>query len=270
VYQIGLFSRINHITTKTLRHYDEIGLLKPDHVDYITGYRYYTNEQLPRLHQILALKQLGLTLNEIKKVIENPLSIEVFLQLKERELTAQLERGSQRLKEVKTWINYVKGEKNMEYSPIIKELPRVIVASMRTIVPSYDTYFDIVPKMGEEMKRQGAVCQENPEYCFTIYHDGEYKESDIDVEVCEAVIKACKDSEMVQYKTVNREETAACVLHKGPYKTLRDAYVFLFTWIKENHYEITENPRESYIDGIWNKENENDWLTELQIPVRKK
>lgn len=270
MYQIGLFSKINRITTKTLRHYDEIGLLKPDHVDYLTGYRYYTSEQLPRLHQILALKQLGLSLNEIKKVIENPISIEVFLRLKERELTLELEKGTQRLNEVKTWINHVKGEKSMEYSPIIKELHSVIVASMRTIVPSYNTYFNIVPKMGEEMKRQGAVCQKKPEYCFTIYHDGEYKEKDIDVEVCEAVIKTCKDSEMVQYKTMDAVRTAACVLHKGPYQTIRDAYGFLFTWIKENQYDISGNPRESYIDGIWNKKSENDWLTELQIPVRKK
>ena len=268
MYQIGLFSKINHITTKTLRHYDEIGLLKPNHVDYITGYRYYTSDQLPRLHQILALKQLGLSLDAIKKIIENPMSIEVFLQLKERELTLEIEKGSQRLKEVKTWINHVKGEENMNYSPIIKELPKVIVASMRTTVTSYDTYFDIVPKMGEEMKRQGAVCQENPEYCFTIYHDGEYKETNIDVEVCEAVHKACEDSDMVKYKTMAAVKTAACVLHKGPYKTIREAYAFLYGWIKENNYEIDGNPRESYIDGIWNKESENDWLTELQVPMK--
>jgi DNA-binding transcriptional MerR regulator len=270
VYQIGLFSKINHITTKTLRHYDEIGLLKPDHVDYITGYRFYTSEQLPRLHQILALKQLGLSLNEIKEIIENPVSIEVFLKLKERELKEELLREKQRLKEVRTWIKRIKGEKDMSYSPIMKELPQVIVASMRTTVPSYNTYFDIVPKMGEEMKRQGAVCQENPEYCFTIYHDGEYKETDIDVEVCEAVHKACEDSEMVKYKTMHTVKTAACVLHKGPYKSIRDAYIFLFRWIKDNNYEIDGNPRESYIDGIWNKDDENEWLTELQIPVRQK
>lgn len=270
MYQIGLFSKINHITTKTLRHYDEIGLLKPDSVDYLTGYRYYTTDQLPRLHQILALKQLGLSLNEIKEIIENPLSMEVFLKLKERELKEDIAIKTQRLVEVQSWINNLKGEKNMKYSPIIKELPGVIAASMRTIVPTYDTYFDIVPKMGVEMGRQGAVVQDNPAYCFTIYHDGEYKEEDIDVEVCEAVLKPCKDSSMVQYKSIKSVKSAACILHKGPYKTLREAYVFLFTWIKDNNYEIEGKPRESYIDGIWNKDDEREWLTELQIPVIKK
>ena len=270
MYQIGLFSKINHITTKTLRHYDEIGLLKPDSVDYITGYRYYTSEQLPLLHQILALKKLGLSLNEIKEVIQNPLRIEVFLKLKERELEEELKKEKQRLNEVRTWINMVKGEHNMNYSPIIKELPGVIVASMRTTVTSYDTYFEIVPKMGEEMGRQGAVIEENPNYCFTIYHDGEYKERDIDVEVCEAVKKTCNDSPMVQYKKLDKIKTAACVLHRGPYKSIREAYAFLFTWIKENNYTVDGNPRESYIDGIWNKEDEEEWLTELQVPIRAK
>ncbi len=269
MYQIGLFSKINHITTKTLRHYDEIGLLKPDHVDYITGYRYYTSEQLPRLHQILSLKQLGLSLNEIKEILENPLSAEVFLKLKERELEKHIEKELHRLHEVRTWMNYIRGDKNMNYAPIVKELPRVNVASMRSTIASYGAYFDIVPKMGEEMNRQGALVQENPAYCFTIYHDGEYKEKDIDVEICEAVREVYENSEMVQYKIISKVKTAACVLHKGPYSKIREAYIFIFTWIMENGYEVDGNPRESYIDGIWNKENETEWLTELQVPVKR-
>ncbi len=269
MYQIGLFSKINHITTKTLRHYDEIGLLKPKHVDYITNYRYYTNDQLPKLHQILALKQLGMSLNEIKEIIENPVTIEIFLKTKERELAKSIENETRRLKEVKTWIKSLKGENPMNYSPIIKKLPHVIVASMRTIVPGYDSYFDIAPKMGEEMKKQGAVCCLDPEYCFTIYHDGEYKEQDIDVEICEAVVKPCDDSEKIKYKEIKSVPSAACVLHKGPYSTIREAYAFIFKWIKESNYEVIDNPRESYIDGIWNKDDENEWLTELQIPVKQ-
>ncbi len=61
----------------------------------------------------------------------------------------------------------------MSYEVVIKELPEVIVASMREVIPSYDTYFDIVPKKGEYMKSVGAKCLE-PFYCFTIYHDGEF------------------------------------------------------------------------------------------------
>jgi len=268
VYQIGLFSRINHITTKTLRHYDEIGLLKPDHVDSLTGYRYYTSEQLPKLHRILALRKIGLSLNEIKVIIEQPETVEVFLKMKTRELREEADAIERKQKEIESWIKHLNGDNTMEYTPLIKSLPAVIVASMRTRLPSYNTYFEIMPQMGEEMGRQGAVTQKDPEYCFTIYHDGEYKEEDIDVEVCEAVVKACEDSDMVQYKRVEKVEKAACVLHKGPYSTIRNAYAFLYTWIKENNYEPAGLPRESYIDGIWNKEDEEEWLTELQVPIK--
>ena len=268
MYLIGLFSKINRVTAKTLRHYDEIGLLKPEHVDGETGYRYYTSAQLPVLHRILALKQLGLTLEEIRRVIADPSSVEILLEMKSRELEASIRRERRQLNEVGRWLANLKGENAMQYTVLVKDLPEVIVASMRTTVPSYDTYFDIVPKMGDEMRRQGAVCR-TPAYCFTIYHDGEYKDRDIDVEVCEAVQKVCADSEMVKYKTVEGVPEAACVLHKGPYSTLREAYLFVFSWIGENGYTIAGNPRESYIDGIWNKDSKEEWLTEVQVPIKR-
>lgn len=266
MYQIGLFSRINHITTKTLRHWDQIGLLKPASVDEVTAYRYYTSDQLPRLHKILALRQLGLSLTDIKEVIENPVSIELLLKAKKLELHQLIKEQHHRLGQVNSWLDVIRGDKTMNYSVILKSLPGVMAATMRTRVPTYDTYFDVVPKMGEEMKRQGAVCAE-PAYCFTIYHDGEYREKDIDVEVCEAVVKSCEDSEMVQYKRIDAVTFAACILHQGAYSTIGQAYAFAFNWIKANGYEPAGPPRESYIDGIWNKDDESEWLTELQIPV---
>lgn len=86
MYSIGVFSQVNKVTTKTLRHYDEIGLLKPEHVDKFTGYRYYTSNQLPIMHKILTLKQMGLSLTEIKECLDNPSTIEMYLKLKEREI----------------------------------------------------------------------------------------------------------------------------------------------------------------------------------------
>src|SRR5258708_3344144 len=67
--KIGEFSRLSQVTIKTLHHYDEIGLLKPAQVDPFTDYRYYTVDQLPRLHSIMALKELGLSLEEIARLL---------------------------------------------------------------------------------------------------------------------------------------------------------------------------------------------------------
>lgn len=267
MFQIGIFSKMNHITAKTLRHYDEIGLLKPAYVDDFTGYRFYSTEQLPRLHKIIALKQMGLSLIQIQSLIDEPSGIEVYLQLREKEIKEKLAAANDQLSQVKSYQKRLRGEFSMKYEPIIKSLPECIVASMRRIAPSYDSYFDFIPKMGDEMRRQGAVCAA-PAYCFNMYHDMEYKEKDIDVEVCEAVVDYCEDSEMVKYKKIDKVEKALCLLHKGPYSTLPEAYAFAMNWIQDNAYTLSGEPRESYIDGIWNKDSEEEWLTELQLPIR--
>ena len=64
--------------------------------------------------------------------------------------------------------------------------------------------------------------------------------------------------------------TALSVMHKGSYRELGKAYGYAYKWIEENNYRVIDNPRENYIDGIWNKEDESEWLTELQIPIEKK
>ena len=66
------------------------------------------------------------------------------------------------------------------------------------------------------------------------------------------------------------EIQAACIFHKGSYDKLSVSYKILLSYIEENGYEIAEPIRERYIDGMWNKESEDEWLTEIQIPIRKK
>ena len=89
MFRIGDFSRIGRITIRTLRYYDEIGLLKPVKADELTGYRYYSINQLPRLQRIVLLKSLGLSLDDIQDLLENDLpanQIRRLLQVKETEI----------------------------------------------------------------------------------------------------------------------------------------------------------------------------------------
>jgi DNA-binding transcriptional MerR regulator len=265
LYKIGLFSEMNKVTIKTLRHYDEIGLLKPASIDEFTGYRYYTSEQLPIIHEILALRQMGFSLEEIGK-IQGGETVESALIKKKSELLKKISEYTMKLSQVEYYLHH----KNTagEYNVVLKELPEVIVASMRTIIPDYNALFDIIPPMGREMERLGCVCSV-PEYCFNIYHDGEYKEKDVDVEVCEAVTEKKEDSDMLSFKVIPKVGTAACVLHKGSYNDFPKAYGALLQWMDENGFELIDKPRESYIDGVWNKDSEDEWLTEIQFPVKK-
>lgn len=267
MFSIGMFSKINKVTTKTLRYYEEMGLLEPEYIDKFTRYRYYTTNQIPKLHKIINLKQMGLSLNEIKEVINNPSEAEEILISKEREVMNVIKNQQYRLLKLRSYLGNLKGEENMK-DIIIKELPKVKIASMRKIIKNYEELFQISTDMvSKEMKRLGCVYAE-PNYCFNVYHDGEYKESNIDVEICEAVTELKKDTDIFKFKEIDRVPMAVCILHKGAYSNLRESYLYAFKWIEENKYEVIDNPRESYIDGIWNKENEEDWLTEIQIPVK--
>ncbi len=81
MFKIGDFSRLTRVTVKALRHYDRLGLLKPDHIDATSGYRYYTAAQLPRLERLLALKELGFALEQVGRLLDADLSAGQLRQL---------------------------------------------------------------------------------------------------------------------------------------------------------------------------------------------
>jgi DNA-binding transcriptional MerR regulator len=98
--KIGEFSQLAQVTVKTLHHYDEIGLLKPAHIDTFTKYRYYTLEQLPRVHRIMALKDLGLSLEQISLMLREEMpndQIRGMLRLKQAEAQQQMRDVQQQL-----------------------------------------------------------------------------------------------------------------------------------------------------------------------------
>ncbi|CUP26410.1 MerR family transcriptional regulator [Clostridium disporicum] len=141
MFSIGVFSKINKVTTKTLRYYEDVGLLKPGYVDEVTKYRYYTTEQLPKLHEIITLKQMGLSINEIKKVIDEPKEIENILVSKEKEILDIIKEEEYKLLRLRSYISNLKGDKGMK-NIIMKSLPKVKVASMRRIVNSYNEFLE--------------------------------------------------------------------------------------------------------------------------------
>jgi DNA-binding transcriptional MerR regulator len=266
--KIGDFSKLSRVTVKALRHYDEIGLLCPDYVNPENGYRYYSHGKLAAVSRIQELKKTGLHLEEIRLLVNGGLNGQEIINLlkKRREsLVKVILNEKEKLFKIDRFIHRVIKENIME-KVIIKELPEVIVASMRTQIPSYQSLFQVVPEMGKKMEKHGAVCRK-PEYCFNIYHDGECRDRDIDVEICEAVEAYCENMDGVAYKKIDGVPAAATLLHRGDYDSLGTSYAQLLDWMELNGYKQSDNPRECYIDGIWNCETSDDWLTEIQIPV---
>lgn len=268
MYRIGEFSKMSKTTIKALRYYDEIGLLKPEYIDPFTSYRFYTTDQLVQLHHIQLLRQIGLVPDEIGLILSG-VSQEDILQKRKVEVLAEIEDARQQLSRIEFILSGQEEKQFMNYQAIIKELPGGIVYSKKMAVSNYNAYFELIPAIGEQvMAHYSDLKCATPEYCFIVYLDGEYKENNFNVESCEAVTEMKESFEDIIFKKIEAV-TAVSVMHKGPYAELGKAYAYAFKWVEDNGYTVADSPRENYIDGIWNKEDEADWLTELQIPIIK-
>lgn len=264
LYKIGMFAAMNHVTVKTLRFYEEQGLLIPALIHPENGYRYYTLSQMAVLHQITALKLAGFTLEEIARIHSGADEKAVLLK-KKAELLARIADLTKQIAVVDAYLS--KKKKGLSAPVLIKTIPETTVACMRIRLESYDSLFDCMPEMGAMMEKAGCVCAP-PEYCFTNYLEPGYKDSDIPVEICESVVEAKQEIGGLQFKTLPSIR-AACVFHKGSYRTFSESYETVLKYIEENGYEIAGEIRESYIDGVWNKDDESQWLSEIQIPIRE-
>lgn len=265
MYKIGMFAAMNRVTVKTLRFYEEQGLLIPALIQPENGYRYYTLSQMAVLHQITALKMAGFTLEEIIRINSGADEQEVLLK-KKSELLAKIAELTRQIAVVDGYLS--KQRTRLTNPVLIKTIPETTVAAMQTRIESYDRLFEVMPKMGAIMERVGCECAV-PEYCFTNYPVPGYKEEDILVETCESVTAAKEERDGLYFKTLPQIQ-AACIFHKGSYSTFSESYEAVLKYIEENGYEINGPIRESYIDGIWNKDDESQWLSEIQIPIRKK
>ena len=266
MFRIGEFSQMGKTTVKTLRFYDEVGLLKPEAVDPFTDYRLYTTNQLIKLHKIVSLRQAGLSIDEIKRILSGS-DAQNILEKRKAEILETLHEGTDQLSRIEFILQDKEKESPMNYDAAIKEIPECVVYSKKFTAPNYDAYFELVPKIGTCVteKYPDLKCAV-PAYCFIVYLDGEYKENDFNVEFCEAVDSLRPDFDDITFKKME-PVTVVSVLHRGDYSSISQAYAFVFQWIEENNYILTGNPRENYIDGIWNKESKEEWLTELQVPV---
>jgi DNA-binding transcriptional MerR regulator len=209
--------------------------------------RYYDEAQLLQLHRIQSLRQAGLSIEEIRQILKGTDAVPL-LEKRREELLSELTETQHQLSRIQFILHGKEEEYFMNYTATLKDLPA----------------------LGQKMAEKYPDLQcAKPEYCFIVYLDGEYKEKDINVEYCEAVTEMKPDFDDIHFKKME-SVPAVTVMHKGPYAGLSQAYAFAFQWIEENGMIVADSPRESYIDGIWNKESEEDWLTELQIPIKKR
>ncbi|MDR1710348.1 MAG: MerR family transcriptional regulator [Propionibacteriaceae bacterium] len=266
MYRIGEFSKLGRVTVKALRYYDEIGLLKPSSVDEWTGYRYYASSQLYQLHEIVALKQLGFSIEQISAILADAAPASLVAD-RLAELEAQQRSVIDQLFRVRHYLKIKEEGYEMEYKVVVKEIPGCTVFSARRKVADYTEMMSLIPAVGAQVAADnpGVGCVE-PEYCCNVCHDTEYRDQDMDIEICQAVTGPGQDGDGYEFKQLP-PVTVASVLHRGPYEDLGAAYAYLVDWVETNGYRIAGDWREAFIDGVWNKDSAQDWLTEVQMPI---
>lgn len=268
--RIGEFSRISKVSIKTLRFYDEAGLLHPARVDDFTGYRTYTFSQLARLHRILALKEMGFPLEQIGRLLNDNLSAEQLrgiLKARRSEIQARLEDELERLSRVEARLRLLDKENPMnQVEVVIKTVEPLTIASVRGIIPTYSQQGPLWHDLEGYLALQ-RVRPTGP--CFTVYHDEGYKERDVDAEVCEPIAPGLPESNRVKVRSLPGEQMASAI-HRGPYQTLNETVQAIVQWIEENGYRISGPDRELYlVPGRNGSQTDPETVTEVQFPVEK-
>ncbi len=263
---IGEFSKICSVTTKTLRYYDEIGLLKPAFISAETGYRYYDVSQLKVLLTINRLKEYELPLGDIFAVLQDG-SEEVLLQkmqLKEQELQAKAESYGRLLKNLKNEIQGIKkGVKfmshldNLEVKLVEMKPVNILYSRQRMSIQEFDKYYG---KLFERVAREKLTLTGG---AIAIYHCEEFDPADSDVELALVIKEAVKGTRDLA------PGLCATIRVNGPYSELPGAYARIVAWVEKEGYEITSSPFDVYLTNPADTAPE-DHVTEIYFPVKKK
>jgi len=268
--KIGNFARLGQVTVQALRHYDELGLLKPSEVDALSGYRYYALEQLPRLHRILALKDLGFSLEQIAPLLEEslpPAELQGMLRLKRYELRQQLEESLDRLERLDARLQLLEQEgHDSDYEVVIKRVAPLRVISVRRAIPSY---WEEGPLWGELYKcMQQAGLKASGPY-LSLYHTGE---PEIDVEVCAPVSENMNETPGLTVQDLPEINSMASTIHRGSFMGLAGAFAALLKWIDANDYQTVGPDRAIYLrlPEQGKSRQDPDAVTEMQVPVERK
>ena len=260
---ISDFARLGQVSVRMLRHYDALGLLVPDRTDPSNGYRSYSPAQLHRLNRIVALKDLGFTLEQVGRLLQDDLDaaeLHGMLRLRRAQLEAEVAAVDARLAAVETRLHMIDKEQTMPTDFVVKTIPAVrLIARTATLDPdrlstSIAPMFDSVA--GALGHAEGAL--DTP--------IATYAEAEAGLEVVTGYAgsgPAPEGTEIVELPEVS----AVCGVHLGPMTGIQDSWQQLHRWVLANGYSYAGPCRELYVKA--ESDDQSDWVTELQQPVTR-
>ncbi len=272
--KIGDFSRLSQISIKALRHYDDLGLIQPEHTDKFTGYRYYTLKQLPRAHRIMALKEMGMSLEQIGIMLNTEMSLEELrgmFRLKQAEIEQRVRDDQKRLAMVEFHLNMIQSEDNMpELDVIVKE-----IEAFHALYMSVRVTGDQIEQIGDEIYKAYKNKDFVPaSYPIGIFYGDEVNPDDYEFAFAIPVHQEAEDFVLPTKGTLKVQElpsvTAVTMLLNGySNKQLIEKKVLVQRWAIENGYTLCNEMRSVQYEPP-HITPPNERVTELQVVVERK
>jgi DNA-binding transcriptional MerR regulator len=274
MFKIGDFSKLSRVSVRALRLYDQMGSLKPLHVDQFTGYRYYSAEQLSRLNRIVAFKDLGFSLEQIGQLLTDQVSpdqMRGMLRLKQAEVQQLIEVEQARLRQIEFRLQQIEQEEAdvvSRYDIVLKPVAAQTVAAIREVLPICTDIRHLYDELAEALRDQKVEPTGFPQ---TFWHDEDYRLKDVDAEVVIPINRAIAENSRVKSYRLPEVKQMACLIHHGSHDALVQAFNALLQWIDKNHYQIVGANREIYwqpklTDANFIEAND-DLIIEIQFPV---
>jgi len=266
--KIGEFSKLSRVSIRMLRHYDDIGLLKPIETDSFTGYRYYSEEQLPVIGRITALKDIGFTLSDIVKILniyDDREKLSEFFDRQHRELVRLYDETAKRLMLLDTAQKRLRKENTMNFDVSIKTIPERYAATVQMVIPHYEDEGDVWQILCEETDPMNVI-PADPCLAAVSYIDSEFKEENVELIAWKTVKGTYPDTEHVKFKTLPAVKVASSTF-KGGYEQINECYATVISWINENGYKISGPVFNIYHVSPHETQNPDEFITEVCFPI---
>lgn len=271
MFTVGEFSTLAQVSKRLLRYYDEIGLLKPAHTDPATGYRYYNAEQMAELNRILVLKELGLTLEQIHRTLNDHVTtdeMQGMLLLKKAEIEQQLRAELQRIHKIEARLGAIRdSEAHKPLDVVIKQIPEQSALSVRTVVESFEAAMAVHQHIRAVLPERGGYG-----LSYIICHDEDIVDHDMNLELgciigdnSHAPV-VLRDGLQLSLQALPAVETMATTIITGGLEVIHASYGEVGLWIQEQGYRLAGKPREITLQASGLGAG-RDLVTEIQFPV---
>jgi DNA-binding transcriptional MerR regulator/effector-binding domain-containing protein len=265
---IGDFARHGRVTVRMLRHYDAIGLLRPARVDPFTGYRGYDVAQLSRLNRIVALKDLGFTLEQVATIVDEKVGIDELrgmLRLRRAELANQLVTDRARLAAIEARLRSIEVEGAMPTNDVqVKKIDPIRVAEVSGVAAGFEpeSITPVIRPLYDELLHRLEAAGVTPVGPALAYYEDA---PDGGVLVHATMPVNAAEIEGVEVVDLPGIERAATIMHHGEMANVLSTVQTLAKWIEDNGHASAGYNREVTLK--WSPD-ESEWVTELQEPLR--